>query len=134
MIKITWSQTSTYSLHISHLPTHSLTASRSFWLQRCMQSLPHRWRVADNEGLHGSLLSPCPQVCGPPLLLLLPAHNSSMVQLFLALYCPAPVLSLITLSKLPECLQKQVTHHGLLPESSQLCWRYPGLELCPDAC
>lgn len=77
MIKITWSQTSTYSLHISHLPTHSLTASSSFWLQRCMQSLPHRWRVADNEGLHGSLLSPCPQVCGPPLLLLLTAASAS---------------------------------------------------------
>lgn len=77
MIKITWSQTSTYSLHISHLPTHSLTASSSFWLQRCMQSLPHHWRVADNEGLHGSLLSPCPQVCGPPLLLLLTAASAS---------------------------------------------------------
>lgn len=31
----------------------------------------------DNEGLHGSLLSPCPQVCGPPLLLLLTAVSAS---------------------------------------------------------
>lgn len=122
MIKITWSQTSTYGLHISPLPMHSLIASSSFWLQWCIQSLPHHWQVVIMRVSMAPSFPLVPRsvviLCCCFSLLLLPAHNSSTVQLFLALYCPAPVLSLNSLSKLPEChqgqKQKLLTHQGLL--------------------